>query len=481
MSVSYELTYTGDGVTQNFAVIPDYIRKSHIQVYLNNVLTTAYTWFNDQTIRFDVAPAVGVTIFLVRRPPGDVPLNTFTGSVLSPTALNENFRQAAQLGTLSQDDSAEARSSAAAALQEAQDAKNEADQALIVAQTAFDRADEAATGVIADGAVTTIKLADAAVTTPKLTDSAVTENKLGTNSVTPDKIQNGAVDNLKLANDSVTEFKLANDAVTSNKILQFAVTAPKIAPEAVNESKLSTNAVSTPKIANAAVTTDKIANAAVSGDKIVSNAVTTSKIENEAVTEAKLGPQSVSSGKLATDLVLPGNPTAATQAAEDNSQRLATTAWVRGFAPPSSRQVSTGRGLTGGGNLTTDSSLSIPTNFINSGSSWSPTFSGLVNCSDPILINGHWTLVDSVVTFSGRIQCTVTSANPVSLTMTIPVNVGGFVTANQCLGNIGGVQANNPVSGSVRAEAGVNRVVLDFTGPSSGARSVYFTAQYSIS
>jgi hypothetical protein len=108
MSTSYEVSYVGDGTTTDFAVVPDYIRKSHIFVELNGVPTTAYTYFNDQTIRFNVAPGVGVAIYIVRRPPSDFPLNTFTGTVITPLALNENFSQAVQLTQTSLDDAATA-------------------------------------------------------------------------------------------------------------------------------------------------------------------------------------------------------------------------------------------------------------------------------------------------------------------------------------------------------------------------------------
>jgi len=116
MSSSYKVSYVGDGTTTNYAVVPDYIRKNHIFVTLDGVATTAYTFFNDQTIQFNTAPGVGVVIEIVRRPPLDVPLNTFTGTVITPTALNENFRQSTQLGTIFQDDAENAVTTSQAAV-----------------------------------------------------------------------------------------------------------------------------------------------------------------------------------------------------------------------------------------------------------------------------------------------------------------------------------------------------------------------------
>lgn len=96
--MTYKITYTGNGSQRDFVVPADYIRKSHVTVKLNGVLNTAYVWFSDSTIRFDVAPANGVSIVLERKPPVDDPLNDFSNStIITNESLNENFRQSLQI------------------------------------------------------------------------------------------------------------------------------------------------------------------------------------------------------------------------------------------------------------------------------------------------------------------------------------------------------------------------------------------------
>jgi hypothetical protein len=104
MTTPYQITYVGNGTTTDYTVVPGYIRKNHIKVKVNGVPTLAYSWFNDQVIRFNNAPGAGVTIEISRIPPGDEPLNTYTASVITPTSLNENFRQALQLSEIIQGD-----------------------------------------------------------------------------------------------------------------------------------------------------------------------------------------------------------------------------------------------------------------------------------------------------------------------------------------------------------------------------------------
>ena len=96
--MAYRLTYTGNGSQRDFVVPADYIRKSHVTARINGVLTTAYIWFSETIIRFDVAPANDASIVLERKPPVDSPLNDFTNTtIITNEALNENFRQALQI------------------------------------------------------------------------------------------------------------------------------------------------------------------------------------------------------------------------------------------------------------------------------------------------------------------------------------------------------------------------------------------------
>jgi len=62
------------------------------------------------------------------------------------------------------------------------------------------------------------------------------------------------------------------------------------------------------------------------------DAVTTAKILNSAVTEAKIGSAAVTSGKIASSVALAGSPTTTTQASNDDSTKIATTAFVQDVA-----------------------------------------------------------------------------------------------------------------------------------------------------
>jgi hypothetical protein len=62
------------------------------------------------------------------------------------------------------------------------------------------------------------------------------------------------------------------------------------------------------------------------------DAVTTVKILDAAVTEAKIGSAAVTSGKIASSVALAGSPTTTTQASNDDSTKIATTAFVQDVA-----------------------------------------------------------------------------------------------------------------------------------------------------
>ena len=60
-------TYTGDGSTTDFNWIKadlDYIDRDQVKVKINNVVTTAFTFLSDTSIRFNTAPASGDTILI---------------------------------------------------------------------------------------------------------------------------------------------------------------------------------------------------------------------------------------------------------------------------------------------------------------------------------------------------------------------------------------------------------------------------------
>jgi hypothetical protein len=62
--------YTGDGATTNYSYNFGYVVAADIKVYIDGVLqvlTTDYTWFNESTIAFNVAPLLDEAILFQRR------------------------------------------------------------------------------------------------------------------------------------------------------------------------------------------------------------------------------------------------------------------------------------------------------------------------------------------------------------------------------------------------------------------------------
>jgi hypothetical protein len=102
MANSYE-RYTGNGSTRSFSVPFPYIEQSHVKVYLNNVLSTAYVWTNANTIQFNSAPSNGQAILFRRQTPS-APLVDFSPKARwQTTDLNLAIRQALYLAEESED------------------------------------------------------------------------------------------------------------------------------------------------------------------------------------------------------------------------------------------------------------------------------------------------------------------------------------------------------------------------------------------
>ena len=135
--------------------------------------------------------------------------------------------------------------------------------------------------------------------------------------------------------------EIANGSITQDKIDE-SVMIPS-PPGSVDTGDIIDNSITTNLIADFAVTTEKIEQFAVTTEKIANLAVTTEKIADYAVTTVKLANKSVTSEKLADNLNLKtvgiqdltvnnlrvtGSATAPTVASNDNSTKIATTAWV---------------------------------------------------------------------------------------------------------------------------------------------------------
>jgi hypothetical protein len=207
-----KVSYTGDGSTVLYAITFAYINRDHVKVSVNGSGTTAFTFANDTTIQFNVAPANGAAIIIERETTADAAENTFfPNSSIRSSALNENFLQA-----------------------------------LFVSEEAREIAADAQLGNLTPGSIGTTALADGAVTNAKVSNTA---------DIAPSKIAGTAVvdSDVRLTNQrtpldgSVTTAKIANDAVITAKIANDAVITDKIADSAITQSKIGTN-VLTPRV-----------------------------------------------------------------------------------------------------------------------------------------------------------------------------------------------------------------------------------------
>lgn len=248
------------------------------------------------------------------------------------------------------------------------------------------------TAKIADSAVTSAKIADLTIATGDIADSAITSGKIATGAVGTTKIDDLSITTGKIVDSAVTTAKIADSNVTTAKINDSAVTTAKINDGAVTSAKIADGTIATGDIADGAVTSAKIADGTIVAGDIADGAVTSAKILDNTIVNAdinssaqiaygklnltnsivnadinasaaiewtKIAPSSTVSStelgyldgvtsaiqtqldsKLATSTAastyaplaspaLTGTPTAPTAAANDNSTKIATTAYVQ--------------------------------------------------------------------------------------------------------------------------------------------------------
>lgn len=146
MSVTQN-TYTGNGVTTDYAFTFPYLKQADVKAEVNNALTTAFTFLNATTLRFNTAPGNAIPIRIFRDTESDdVNFTFFSGSTIRAQDLNDNFLQA-----------------------------------LYVSQETENLTAQAVGGTIPDGSIGTTKLADEAVTSTKIQPGAVDSTALADN------------------------------------------------------------------------------------------------------------------------------------------------------------------------------------------------------------------------------------------------------------------------------------------------------------
>ena len=164
------VTYTGDGATTQFAVPFGYIRKEHLQVEVDGSATTAFTWVNASTIELDEAPGSGIAVKLLRVTPVSASLVDFTDGSTPvardfDTANTQNLYTNQELRDISEATdvlSSQALTTANTALANSQTAITTADGAVVTANGAVVTANSAVVTADAATAVAAQSAADAA-------------------------------------------------------------------------------------------------------------------------------------------------------------------------------------------------------------------------------------------------------------------------------------------------------------------------------
>ena len=89
-----ENTYTQSGSTTNYSFTFPYLKQSDVKVTVAGSASTAWTFHNATTVKFNTAPASGSAIRIYRET-ADTNLSAtfYAGSAIKSQDLNDNFTQ----------------------------------------------------------------------------------------------------------------------------------------------------------------------------------------------------------------------------------------------------------------------------------------------------------------------------------------------------------------------------------------------------
>ena len=307
MAVTTEEFKNGTGSATEFTFAFPYLQEADVKVatYANHTWTetTAFTFKNATTIKFNSAPASGTgNIRIYRDTFVDTAKGIYSpGSTIRAQDLNDNQDQILY------------------ALQEKQS------NLLVNPQLG---SNSVKTAQIVEKNVTTATIADGAVTTIKLGDDSVTNAKIASNQIDSEHYVDGSIDHVHLSNDCVDGDNIADNSITSShltagsvgtsnignnqvengNIADGAVTGAKIANNTIFSAQIGTNAIGSDELGNDAVLAANIADDqvqnehiavdAVQASQIAANAVVSGKIDNGAVLTAKIGDNNVTYAKI---------------------------------------------------------------------------------------------------------------------------------------------------------------------------------------
>jgi microcystin-dependent protein len=269
MALSYVL-YTGNGSETDFNVTFDYLDRSHVHVYLDDVESSDWSWVSDTLIRLDDPADADVVVKIGRSTPNASRLVDFAnGSVLdAESALDTDSNQLfyiiqeltdelvsviasengiAAIKTDHFDDGSEFTAGVSTTLTLSADPGSKQNTFVFFDGVAQDKSSYSVSGTTLTlnspipggvGSIEVVQLPtilattilNDSVTTAKLADGAVTEDKLSNNSVSEDKLQNDSVSTDKIQDGAVTEDKLDPGLILTlpiGTILDYAgLTAP---------------------------------------------------------------------------------------------------------------------------------------------------------------------------------------------------------------------------------------------------------------
>ena len=348
-----ENTYTQSGSTTNYSFTFPYLQQSDVKVTVAGTASTAWTFHNATTVKFNTAPANGAAI-RIYRDTADTNLSAtfYAGSAIKSQDLNDNFTQNLYVTQESANEATTATTTAETATTTANSATTTANGAVTTANSAVATANAATT--TAGNAVTT---ANSAVTTANAaTATANTASTNASNAVTTANTANTTAGNaVTTANGAVTT---ANGAVTTaNTASTNATTAINTANSAVTTANTaSTNATNAVTTANAATTT---ANGAVTTANTAStNASTAVTTANSASATASAAQAAVANSVLYTPVAdvanIPGSPS------NNDYVEVANSTGIESFSP----MASLPSGFTG------DAGLTVRIRYTSAGSTW---------------------------------------------------------------------------------------------------------------